>query len=107
MWRSVGRVGERESGQKCHSSVFGAAKSLFVIQSLLLVHGHSVADPPSVGGPLGVLELGNVGLWGVAAGLVGIGQVISTPLMLRAGRCGNSRGQGLPEGVVWEVEDHL
>ena len=100
-------MGKREGGQKCHSSVFGAAKSLFVIQSLLLVHGHYVADPPSVGGPLRMLEFSNVGLWGVAAGLIGIGQVISAPLVLRAGRNRNSRGQELPESIFREVEEHL
>ena len=61
MRRGVGRVGKRKGGQQCHSSVFGAAKSLFVIQSLLLVHSHAVADPLRVGGLLGVLKLGNVG----------------------------------------------
>ena len=100
-------MGKRKGRQQCHSSVFSAAESLFVIESLLFVHGHAVADPPSVGGPLSVLQLGNVGLRGGAACLISIGQVISTPLMLRAGRCGNCRGQGLLEGVVWEVEDHL
>ena len=43
----------------------------------------------------------------MAACLVSVGQVIDTPLVLRDGRCGGSRGRELLWGVVREVEDHL
>ena len=54
-------MGERKSRQQCYSGVFGAAESLFVIESLLCIHGHAVADPPLVGGLLCVLLFSNVG----------------------------------------------
>ena len=84
--------------------MFGAPQSFFMIQALFLVHGHPVADTPGVRGPLCVLELCNVGLWGVAAGLVGIGQVISAPLLLGAGR--NSKGLKLPKAVWREIKEN-
>ena len=54
-------MGERKGRQQCYTGVFGAAESLFVIESLLCVHCHAVADPPLLGSLLRVLLFSNVG----------------------------------------------
>ena len=84
--------------------MFGAPHSLFVVQTLVLVHRHSVACAAGVCFSLGLPDLSNVGVWGVAASLVGIGQVVFTSPPLRA--CGGSGGPGLVGAVWWEVEEH-
>ena len=84
--------------------MFGAPHSLFVVQTLVLVHRHSVACASGVCFPLGLPDLRNVGVWGVAASLVGIGQVVCTSPPLRAS--GSSGGPELVSAVWWEVEEH-
>ena len=84
--------------------MFGAPLSFFLVQTLFLVHGHPVADAPGVRCPLCVPELCNVGMWGVAAGQVGICKVVCASLLLGAGR--SSKGLGLT-GAAWrEIKEH-
>ena len=80
--------------------MLGAAQSLLVVQALFLVHGHPVADAPGVHCSLCVLELCDLGMWGVAISL-------KTRVGLFCTRLGLVPGSGcrvslkLPCGSCW------
>ena len=100
-------MNDREGGQQRHAGVFGAAESLTVVASLLCVHCHAVAGPPCLGSLLHVLLFRDVGRCGLAVCLSSVGKVVSAPLMLRAGGCGDGRGRETRWAVVWEVQVHV